>query len=262
MLRVIVARSGRLDRVEAGHHDRCDRRVGGPCQHDVGAALADQLAGVTDRVKPGRAAVRHHRHRTFGGHRPRDLGRHHARRQVIEHVGGEEILVDQPSAAAVGEHQVLALQAGRSRDRAAEANSDAVRVQRGQIQPAVLDRVAGAHHGELGRSVHPADLARGQALQYRVEGCLGRDLRPVRGRIEVGDPPGRRPARGQQVPELLGATSTRGAQPDTRDHHTAGHCRPPQGAETLRKDITARLPWENRWISSYRARHRRSVPAP
>ena len=56
VLGIVVPGRRRLDRVEARHRDRRDRRLRGAGDHDVGLAVLDHLVAVADCVDPRGAA--------------------------------------------------------------------------------------------------------------------------------------------------------------------------------------------------------------
>ena len=56
VLGVVVAMGRGLDRVEAGHRDRGDRRLRCAGDDDVRLVVLDHVVGVADRVDAGRAA--------------------------------------------------------------------------------------------------------------------------------------------------------------------------------------------------------------
>ena len=84
---------------------------------------------------------------------------------------------------------------------------------------------------ELGEPVVAVDLLRRQAGRGRVEVALGRDLRAEVGGIEEGDPPGRGPPGGEQLPERRPVGAAGGDHADPGDHGTAraGHRRASAG---------------------------------
>ncbi|GAA3302627.1 hypothetical protein GCM10020295_48920 [Streptomyces cinereospinus] len=138
-------------------------------------------------------------------------------------------VVDQFQPAAVADDAVLLVQAHGGADRAADGDADPVRVRAGQVQSAVGERLPGGHHGQLGRAVHPADLLRAQPVLLRVEVDLRGDAGAEGGGVEEGDAPGGGASLAEQVPEVLGADTTGGRDPDPGDDHSPGaHARPSQ----------------------------------
>ncbi len=177
VLRVVVAGGGGLDRVEAGHRDRGDRRLRRAGDDDVGLAVLDQVVGVADRVDPRGAAGRDDHRRAVRAELQRDLGREAARDQRRVEEGAGVVGVDEPLLAAVADGDVVVLQVDRAADRGAERDGHAVAVDRLEVEAAVRDRLDARRGRELDVAVHARDLLAGQPGGERVEVGLGGDLR-------------------------------------------------------------------------------------
>lgn len=173
--RVVVARRGGLDGVEAGQGDRGDRRVRRTGDHDVGRALADQFGGVADRVDSGGAPGGDHGAGAFRTDRPGHLRGEGARHEVVVEVRCRVRVVDQVEPAAVADDAVLLVEAHRGAHGAAHGDAGPVRVELAELDTAVGDRAARRDHGELRGTVHPADLLRGQTVFVGVEVDFGGD---------------------------------------------------------------------------------------
>ena len=215
--RVVVARRGRLDRVEAGHGDRRDRRVGGAGDHHVGGALADQLDGVADRVEAGGAAGGDHASPGPRRRPPRPPRRRTSSARSSRTGAGRRSVWSTRSSRPPS----LTTRYSWSRPIVAPTALPRVTPMRcgsrsAESEAAVGDRLARGDHGELRGPVHPPDLLRAQAVRRRVEVDLGGDPGAERRRVEEGDPPGRGAAVAEQVPEVLGA------DPAGREHADAG----------------------------------------
>ena len=128
VLGVVVALRGRLDRVEAGHRDRRDRRLRGAGDHHVGLAVLDHLVRVADRVDPRRAAGGDHHGGSLGAELDRDLAGQAAGHEARVEEGQRVVGVDEPLLALVRDGHVAVLEDHRAAHGRAEAHAYAVAV--------------------------------------------------------------------------------------------------------------------------------------
>src|SRR5207248_4899004 len=104
-------------------------------------------------------------------------------------------------------------------DRAAQTDTDLRGVRCGQS--GVGHRLRTGGERELAEPVDPPSLVRGQSRLHRIEVALRRHLGPEPGRVEEGDPPGRRYPAENPFPERLPGHPTRRDHPDAGDDHPA-----------------------------------------
>ncbi len=227
MLRVVVSGGGRLDRVEARHRDRGDRRLRRAGDHDVRLAVLDHLVAVADRVDPGRAPGRDHHRRAVGSELERDLAGQAARNQTLVEERGRVVGVDQPLLATIADRDVAVLEGHRPSHGRAQADPHAIAVGVLEVERGVVERLHPRGGRELDVAVHPASLVLAQAGRARIEVDLRRDLGAEPGRVEEGDlPRGRTPGR-DALPEGIPGGTARGDDADAGDRgapHSVSTC--------------------------------------
>ena len=213
VLGVVVPPRGRLDRVEAGHRDRRDPRLGGAGDDDVRLSVLDQLVPVADAVDPRRAAGGHDDGRPVGAELERDLGRQRARHERVVEEGRRVLVVDEPLLAVVRDDDVVALQHHRPPHRAAQRHGQPLAVDSFEIEARVGDGLHRRGDGELDVPVHAVHFLVVQPRLVRVEIRLGRDLRAEALRIEERDLARRGLAGRDAVPERFPVDPSRRDDP-------------------------------------------------
>src|SRR5579859_1307210 len=128
-------------------------------------------------------------------------------------------MVDEVELATVADHPVLLLQSHGRAHRGADGNPSAMRCDATQIQAAVRYRLPRRDDGELRCPIQAPYLLRPQPVLPGIEVHLGRDPGTERGRIEEGNPPGRRPAFAEKTPEALDSDSPRRQHAHSRDDY-------------------------------------------
>ena len=196
LLGLVVAPRRRLDRVEAGHRDGRDARLGRAGDDDVGLAVLDQLVAVADRVDPGRAAGRDDRARALRAELQRHLARQAARDEGLVEERARVLRVDEPLLALVGDGDVVVLEVHRPADRRAQRDAHPLAVDATRDRARCRASPPSPRDGELDVAVHAADLLVVEPRLDGVEVALGGDLRAEARRIEERDlaasPSGRR----------------------------------------------------------------------
>ena len=156
---VVVVRGGGLDRVEAGHGDRGDRRVRGAGDAHVGPALLDRCGRRTrprraPRCSPWRRSAPGRARRTAPPPPRRGCWARTPGAGAARPAGGPR-----PSAAPRSlTSDVVVLQPGGAADRGAQGDPDPPRVLRGEVETGVAYRLVAGDQGELDVAVAPGDL--------------------------------------------------------------------------------------------------------
>src|SRR5262245_2332819 len=134
------------------------------------------------------------------------------------------LVVDEVQPAAVADYPVLLLKPHGGTHRAADGDTDAVRIECAQLDTAVGDSSPRRDHGELRGPVHAPDLLRAQAMLLMIEVNLCGYPGAEGGGLKERNCPRRCAAFAQQPPEVRGADSSRGQDLDARyDDSPARH---------------------------------------
>ena len=212
--RIVVARAHGADHAERRVGHGRERRLGAARQHHVGPGLADRMERVADRDRARGAAhgvgrVRAREAELDGDVAARGAGKHGERERGIE-----------PARALREEAPHLRLRERHAAQRRAHHGADPIGVLACRVELRVGEGEPGARHRELGEAIEPLGALRGEVVLGPEVGDLGRDAALERRRIEAGDLPDRRAARGEPLPQPVCRRADRGHGAHAGDDHS------------------------------------------
>ncbi len=220
VLRVVVVLGHRHHAGERGDRQRVDRGLGAAGHHDVGAAGADHLDRVADRLGAGGTGGDGGVHTRAGADLQTDVGRRGVGHQHRDGVRGDL------AGALLLQHVVLVEEGGHAADAGGDDGAQALGGELGGLVggrglvAGVGPGLAGRDHGELRRAVQLAGQRAGQDLAGLDGGARTDPNRQLLGPL-LGQ--GRHTGlTGDQVlPGAGGVGAQRREGADTRDDHGA-----------------------------------------
>jgi len=207
---VVAGREG----AEAGQGDereREDGRLGPAGQEGLSVAAPQGMVSLVEGVDAGRASGDARHGRALQTEGDRDLAGGH----VGDHRGDQERA--DPVGAAGEERLGLAGGVTVATATGRDVDADVVGVLGPDLQPGVVESLAGGGHRELGEAAHPPRGLRLDVVARLEPFDLSRDLDLELRRIEAGDPADAGDAARQVAPGLRDAVA------DRRDGAKAGH---------------------------------------